>query len=121
MDLGEGGAEASERGKWEGWAEAEASGRPYPPPSPARWCGGDRPLFRPRSGEQGRGGRVGEVGRGGAGPFGRGGMVLAGWAWGWPSWARSSGGGLLFFFFVLFSVLFCLFFYLFISFSVYFI
>ena len=30
--------------------------RPYPPPSPARGCGGDLPLFRPRSGEQGRGG-----------------------------------------------------------------
>ena len=62
------------------------------------------PLFRPRSGEQGRG-RAGEVG----------------WAGGRPSWARGpvGGEGLLFFFFslsVLFFVVFS--FYLFIFFSV---
>ena len=54
MDLG--GAEAGERGgKWERWVEAKATGRPYPLPAsaPARWSGGDVPLLRPRSGEQG--------------------------------------------------------------------
>ena len=60
MDLG--GAEAGERGgKWERWVEAKATGRPYPLPAsaPARWSGGDVPLLRPRSGEQG-GRRPGE-------------------------------------------------------------
>ena len=64
VDLG--GAGASERGgKWERWVEAEASGRPYPLPAsaPARWSGGDVPLLRPRSGEQG-----GKATRGGSRP-----------------------------------------------------
>ena len=66
---------------------------------------GDGLLLDPdRGGEIFRGGRVVRLSVGGAGDKVRG--VWAGrLGLGWPSWARSSGGGLLFFF--LFCFLFC--------------
>ena len=98
------------RGRRRGREESGVSGReargsggvlaPLSTPSPARWCGGDRPLFRPRSGEQGRGrGGVGD----GLGRLGRGSAQLG-----------QGPGGVSLPFFVLFSV-----FFLFIFFSVF--
>ena len=85
----------SERGEWGRGPRERGPLAPLSSPAsvPARWSGGSAPLFRPRSGEQGRGEGGGGLGRG------RGGAVQMGHG-------SSGGEGLLPLFF-LFSDCFC--------------
>ena len=96
-----------------GRGEAAAAGS-SPPRSRSRGEGSERGGGRVGSGEWVRGLGFPGVGIREASwarvelGLSAGGMVLAGWAWGWPNGARSRSSGGAFF-----SVLFCIFFYLF--------
>ena len=74
---GSAGTEARVGGRVGGGTEEARRGDLIPSSSPARGCGGDAPLFRPGSGEQGKGTRCGSwagwAGQAGCGPGGLGG------------------------------------------------